>query len=58
MRKIFIYILLSFIFSNISFAKSVGFDVLSIDGDCGHMGPEIECYQEQVKKAVEKFLSN
>ena len=43
---------------NISFAKSVGFDVLSIDGDCGHMGPEIECYQDQVKKAVEKFLSN
>lgn len=43
---------------NNDLANKVGFNILSIDGDCGHMGPEVECYQDQVKEAVKKFLIN
>jgi homoserine O-acetyltransferase len=37
-------------------AQEVGFDVVEIPGDCGHFGPNPECYQEQVIEHVADFL--
>ena len=37
-------------------AQEVGFDVVEIPGDCGHFGPNPECYQEQVIERVADFL--
>ena len=37
-------------------AQEVGFDVVEIPGDCGHFGPNPECYQEQVVERVADFL--
>ena len=35
--------------------QEVGFDVVEIPGDCGHFGPNPECYQEQVIERVADF---
>jgi len=37
-------------------AQEVGFEVVEIPGDCGHFGPNPECYQEQVIERVADFL--
>lgn len=37
-------------------AAMMDFPVISIDGDCGHMGPNPECYQEQTAAYVQAFL--
>jgi poly(3-hydroxybutyrate) depolymerase len=41
---------------NKAFAKQLGFEVVEIPGDCGHFGPNPECYQEQVVERVSAFL--
>ena len=38
------------------FAKQLGFEVIEIPGDCGHFGPNPECYQDQVVERVAAFL--
>jgi len=38
------------------FAKQLGFEVVEIAGDCGHFGPNPECYQQQVIERVSDFL--
>ena len=38
------------------FAGQLGFEVLEIAGDCGHFGPNPECYQQQVTERVGDFL--
>lgn len=38
------------------FAKQLGFEVIEIAGDCGHFGPNPECYQDQVADRVAAFL--
>ena len=38
------------------FAEQLGFEVLEISGDCGHFGPNPECYQQQVTERVGDFL--
>ena len=38
------------------FAEQLGFEVLEIGGDCGHFGPNPECYQQQVIECVADFL--
>jgi len=38
------------------FADQLGFEVLEIAGDCGHFGPNPECYQQQVIERVADFL--
>ena len=37
-------------------AKKLGFEVVEISGDCGHFGPNPECYQKEVIKHVSSFL--
>ena len=37
-------------------AEQLGFEVLEIAGDCGHFGPNPECYQHQVIERVADFL--
>ena len=37
-------------------AQEYGFEVVEIPGDCGHFGPNPECYQEQVIERVADFL--
>jgi homoserine O-acetyltransferase len=41
---------------NKEFAEQLGFEVLEIAGDCGHFGPNPECYQRQVIERVADFL--
>jgi homoserine O-acetyltransferase len=41
---------------NKAFAEQLGFEVLEIAGDCGHFGPNPECYQQQVIERVGDFL--
>jgi homoserine O-acetyltransferase len=41
---------------NKELAKQLGFEVVEIPGDCGHFGPNPECYQEQVIERVSDFL--
>ena len=41
---------------NNAFAEQLGFEVLEIAGDCGHFGPNPECYQHQVIERVADFL--
>ena len=41
---------------NIRLAQDYGFEVVEIPGDCGHFGPNPECYQEQVIERVADFL--
>ena len=43
---------------NIAFAEQLGFEVLEIAGDCGHFGPNPECYQQQVIERVADFLGS
>jgi homoserine O-acetyltransferase len=38
-------------------AKKMGFKLLEIEGDCGHMGPNEECYQASVAESVQAFLA-
>lgn len=38
-------------------AAMMGFEVLEIAGDCGHFGPNPECYQQEVANSVNQFLS-
>ena len=38
------------------FAEQLDFEVLEIAGDCGHFGPNPECYQHQVTERVGDFL--
>ena len=41
---------------NKAFAEQLGFEVLEIAGDCGHFGPNPECYQHRVIERVANFL--
>lgn len=41
---------------NLELAESLGFDVINISGDCGHFGPNPECYQSDVASHVNEFL--
>ena len=41
---------------NKALAEQLGFEVLEIAGDCGHFGPNPECYQHQVIERVADFL--
>ena len=41
---------------NNALAEQLGFEVLEIAGDCGHFGPNPECYQHQVIERVADFL--
>jgi poly(3-hydroxybutyrate) depolymerase len=38
-------------------AQAMKFPVLEVPGDCGHMGPNPECYQDAVAVAVNEFLA-
>jgi homoserine O-acetyltransferase len=38
-------------------ADMMGFEVFQVPGDCGHMGPEAECYQGVVARRVQQFLA-
>ena len=38
------------------FGKQLGFEVVEIPGDCGHFGPNPECYQQLVTDRVSAFL--
>ena len=42
---------------NRDLAAMMDFEVMEIAGDCGHMGPNPECYQAQVAEKVQQFLA-
>ena len=42
---------------NRALAAMMDFDVMEVPGDCGHMGPNPECYQQAVADRVQAFLS-
>lgn len=42
---------------NRELAAMMGFEVMEIPGDCGHMGPNPECYQQAVAQRVDQFLA-
>ncbi|MEP5567599.1 MAG: alpha/beta fold hydrolase [Halioglobus sp.] len=41
---------------NLDLAETLGFSAISISGDCGHFGPNPECYQQDVVRHVNEFL--
>ena len=42
---------------NRELAAMMGFEVMEVPGDCGHMGPNPECYQQAVAEKVQQFLA-
>ena len=42
---------------NWEFASMLGFEVIEVPGDCGHFGPNPECYQDQLIPIVSDFLA-
>jgi homoserine O-acetyltransferase len=42
---------------NRELAAQMGFEVMEVPGDCGHMGPNPECYQQAVAQKVQQFLA-
>ena len=43
---------------NRELAAMMGFEVMTVAGDCGHMGPNPECYQQAVAERVQQFLAS
>ena len=43
---------------NYELAAMMDFPVITVEGDCGHMGPNPECYQAQTAVHVQAFLDN
>jgi len=43
---------------NRELAAMMDFEVMTVAGDCGHMGPNPECYQQAVTDKVQQFLSS
>lgn len=41
---------------SLELADKLGFDSIAISGDCGHFGPNPECYQQEVARQVNGFL--
>jgi len=42
---------------NWDFSSILGFEVIEFPGDCGHFGPNPECYQDQLIPIVDDFLA-
>jgi poly(3-hydroxybutyrate) depolymerase len=42
---------------SLELAQKLGFEAISISGDCGHFGPNPECYQGDVSRHVREFLA-
>lgn len=42
---------------NWEFSSILGFEVIEFPGDCGHFGPNPECYQDQLIPIVNDFLA-